>query len=252
MWHITPDVNAYVSYGQGFETPTFAEMAYRPGGSGLNFALNAGTSHAVEVGAKFIVARQHRINVAAFQVRTSDEIVTDTAVGGRTTFKNASATRRSGLEAMWDGKWPLGFTSHIAYTYLKAYFVDEFKSGTPPLTVPAGARLPGVPATTAYGELAWMPGGMGGLQAAIEVLMVDRIFINDRNSDAAPRYTIASARVGLEQQVARVTLREFVRLNNLTDRTYAGSVIVGDINGRSFESAPGRNWSAGIALVATF
>jgi iron complex outermembrane receptor protein len=37
-----------------------------------------------------------------------------------------------------------------------------------------------------------------------------------------------------------------VRVNNLLDRTYAGSVIVGDSNGRFFEPAPGRNWFAGI------
>jgi iron complex outermembrane receptor protein len=120
------------------------------------------------------------------------------------------------------------------------------------ITAPAGARLPGVPATSAYGELAWMPGGVGGLQAAIGISLVDRIFINDRNSDAAPRCTVANARIGLEQQIASVTLREFVRSNNLSDRKYVGSVIVGDTNGRSFESAPGRNWSAGIAAVATF
>lgn len=252
VWHLTPEINAYTSYGEGFETPTFAEMAYRVGGAGLNFALNAATSRAAEAGLKIIAVRRHRINLAAFAIRTGDEIVIDTSTGGRTTFRNAGATRRNGFEAMWDGKWPLGFTSHIAYTYLRAYFANEFRSGTPVVTVPAGARLPGVPATSAYGELAWMRGGPGSLQAAIEIALVGRIFINDRNSDAAPRYAVASARIGLEQQIAGITLREFVRINNLTDRKYAGSVIVGDTNGRSFEPAPGRNWSVGITAVATF
>ena len=40
----------------------------------------------------------------------------------------------------------------------------------------------------------------------------------------------------------------FARVNNLFDRNYAGSVIVGDTNGRYFEPAPGRNWFAGIDL----
>lgn len=252
VWHLATGVNAYASYGEGFETPTFAEMAYRSNGSGLNFVLNAATSRAAEAGFKIIAARQHRINLAAFSIRTSDEIVTDTSAGGRTTFKNAGATQRSGFEAMWDGKWPLGFTSHLAYTYLKATFSNEFKSGTPAVTVPAGARLPGVPASSAYGELAWAPGGPVGFQAALEISMVDRLFINDRNSDAAPRYTITNARIGLEQKFGTIALQEFVRLNNLSDRKYAGSVIVGDANGRSFESAPGRNWSVGITAVATF
>ena len=41
------------------------------------------------------------------------------------------------------------------------------------------------------------------------------------------------------------TLRAFVRVNNVTDRDYVGSVIVGDTNGRFFEPAPGRNVFAG-------
>jgi len=254
VWHLAPDANAYASYGEGFETPTFAEMAYRPGarGAGMNFALNAETSSVAEVGFKTLVAQRHRMNFAVFAIRTNDEIVTDTSAGGRTTFKNAGATRRNGLEFEWDGKWPMGFSSHIAYTYLKAYFANEFRSGTPAVTVPAGARLPGVPASNAYGELAWMPGGAGGLQAALEISLVDRIFINDRNSDAAPRSATASARIGLEQQISGIALREFVRVNNLSDRKYVASVIVGDANGRSFESAPGRNWSTGITVVAKF
>ena len=254
VWHATPDLNAYVSYGEGFETPTFAEMAYRnPGnGAGFNFALAPALSRAVEVGAKWIAGNRHRINVAAFAVRGRDEIVIDTAAGGRTTFRNASATRRDGFEAMWDARWPGGLTSHFVYTWLRAWFVDEFRSGTPPVTVAAGSRLPGVPASSAYGEVAWKPGGLGGLQAAAELVFVDRIFINDRNSDAAPRYWLANAWAGVEQAFGNLTLREYVRINNLADRRYAGSVIVGDANGRSFESAPGRNWSAGITAVARF
>ncbi|MBK9606867.1 MAG: TonB-dependent receptor [Betaproteobacteria bacterium] len=252
VWHLAPDVNAYASVGEGFETPTFAELAYRPNGPGLNFALAAATSRAAEAGLKIIAGRAHRINVAAFVIRTRDEIVIDTAAGGRTTFRNAGATRRNGVEAVWDGRWPLGFTSRLAWTYIAATFANEFRSGTPAVTVPAGARLPGVPASSAYGELAWAPGGAGGLQAAVEVTLVDRIFINDRNSDAAPRYAVVGARVGLEQRFAGLTLREFVRVDNLADRRYAGSVIVGDANGRSFEPAPGRNWSAGVTLISTF
>ena len=45
VWHALPDLNLYASYGQGFETPTFAEMAYNALGPGLNLGLNAATSH---------------------------------------------------------------------------------------------------------------------------------------------------------------------------------------------------------------
>src|SRR5215831_3540537 len=54
-WHVTDDLNAYATYGEGFETPTLVELAYRNVGTGLNFALQPATSRMVEIGVKAIV-----------------------------------------------------------------------------------------------------------------------------------------------------------------------------------------------------
>jgi len=56
----------------------------------------------------------------------------------------------------------------------------------------------------------------------------------------------------LTQQAAGWTLSEFVRVNNLADRNYVGSVIVGDANGRYFEPSPGRNYLVGVSVNASF
>jgi iron complex outermembrane recepter protein len=245
VFHATPEVNLYASYGQGFETPTFAEIAYVPVGTGLNFGLNPATSSAYEIGLKTVFARSQRINVALFHIDTEDEIVTDTATGGRNTFKNVGKTRRNGAEALWDGDLPWGLHGHVALTYINARFAQDFTSGTPPQIVQSGNRLPGVPPAQAYGELTWTPGGWGGFNAAVEVQYVGKIYVNDRNTDAAPAYTVTNLRAGLAQRAGRATFTEFVRVNNVFDRRYAGSVIVGDTNGRFFEPAPGRNWFIG-------
>jgi len=83
---------------------------------------------------------------------------------------------------------------------------------------------------------------------ALEALYVDRLYVNDRNTDAAPSYTVVNARIGFMQTTGRATWRQYVRANNLFDRNYAGSVIVGDTNGRFFEPAPGRNWFVGASV----
>ena len=44
LWHVTDRINLYANYGQGFETPTFIELAYRPVGSGLNLSLQPSVS----------------------------------------------------------------------------------------------------------------------------------------------------------------------------------------------------------------
>jgi iron complex outermembrane receptor protein len=248
LFHASDDWNVYASYGEGFETPTFAELAYRSGGSGLNFALQPATSRATEIGVKYRVADRHRLNVAIFNVDTRNEIVTDTSTGGRTTFKNAGKTRRRGAEASWDGRYRHGLQTHVALTWLRAEFVDAFTTGSPPVTVASGARIPAVPSRQAYAELAWVPGHWSGLDTALEVQYVDKLYVNDRNSDAAPSYAVMNARIGFAQTLGPATWREFVRVNNLFDRNYAGSVIVGDSNDRFFEPAPGRNWFVGASV----
>lgn len=248
VFNASEALNVYATYGEGFETPTFAELAYRPAGPGLNFDLEAATSRALELGAKAIIARGHRINAAAFAIDTRDEIVINAATGGRTTFRNAGKTRRRGAELAWDGELPYGLTMHAAYTYLLAEFDSDFVTGAPPVTIRAGTKLPGVPKQTAYAELAWVPPAWPWLSGAIEVQHVDRLFVNDRNSASAPAYTVANVRVGAEGRFGNLRLRAFARVNNLADRRYAGSVIVGDTNGRFFEPAPGRNVFVGAAV----
>jgi iron complex outermembrane receptor protein len=248
VFHATDDLNVYASYGEGFETPTFAELAYRAGGTGLNFALQPATSRAAEIGIKHRVGDRHRLNAAIFHIDTSNEIVVDAATGGRTTFKNAGATRRDGIEAVWDGRYRHGLQSHAALTWLRAEFADDFSTSAPPVVVAAGSRLPAVPSKQAYAELAYVPGGWAGLNAALEALYVDRLYVNDRNTDAAPSYTVMNARIGFMQTTGRATWRQYLRANNLFDRNYAGSVIVGDTNGRFFEPAPGRNWFVGASV----
>jgi len=47
-------------------------------------------------------------------------------------------------------------------------------------------------------------------------------------------------------------ITEFVRIDNLADETYAGSVIVNESNGRFYEPAPGRNYLVGVQLALSY
>jgi iron complex outermembrane receptor protein len=252
LWHASDTLNLYANYGQGFETPTLIEIAYRSDGPGLNFNLAPSTSKAFEMGLKSVFASNQRIDLALFQADTANEIVVDAATGGRTTYKNGGDTRRRGAELEYDGAFSNGLRAHVALTWLDAKFTDAISTGSPPVVLPAGNTLPGVPDYTAYGELAWTPTSLPWLEVAGEVQASGKIYVNERNSDAAPAYAIGNVRVGVQQRAGGVLWRAFARLNNVTDRNYAGSVIVGDTNGRFFEPAPGRNWFAGVSGTVAF
>jgi len=241
-------VSLYGNLGRGFETPTFVELAHQnPPASGLNFALDAARSRHAEIGAKAIFANLARITAAWFDVETRDEIVVDTAAGGRTTFKNAGRTERRGVELSADtvGQGPFG--AQFAYTRLDAVFRDTFTTGTS--TIPAGNLLPAIPRTQVYAQLRYR---QPRFYSYLEALRRSRVPVNDANSEFADAYTVFNLVAGLVQQGAGWHISEFVRLDNLTDRNYAGSVIVNDANQRFYEPAPRRSISAGIQASLQF
>jgi iron complex outermembrane receptor protein len=246
LYKLSPTLNLYASAARGFETPTLNELFYSGAGAGFNFGLQAATSTHLEAGAKVLVGERTRINAAVFQVRTQDELVVDTAVGGRTSYRNASSTLRQGLELSLDAHLTAGFSSRIALTALRAIYDTAFGA------VPEGSRLPGVPKATVYGELAWKADS-GRLGAALETIANGKVYPDDANqATPAPGYAIFSARVQANQQLGGWRIKEYARLNNLLDRAYVGSVIVGDSNKRYYEPAPGRNWVLGASAQYQF
>ncbi len=239
-YRLAPEMSLYASAGRGFETPTFTELAYRRTGTGLNFALRPSLSTNAEIGLKGRIGDYHRITLARFDTATRDEIAVDTAAGGRTIYKNAGRTRRTGWEASWQAVLPANFDARLAYTAIDARYAEAFTSGAAALAVPAGNRLPGVPRTSLYAELQWRHFA-SGFSAALEARHNSRVYVDDQNSDAAAAYTIANLRLGFAQKSGGWRITETLRIDNLADRSYIGSVIVADGNGRFFEPAPRRN-----------
>ena len=227
-WHVSPELNVYSNAGRGFETPTFTEVAYRNNASGLNTALRASHSDHAEIGAKWRAATGHSLEAAAFDIRTRDEIVVDTNVGGRSTFRNAGSTTRRGAEVSYVGRLADSLRATIALTALEAKFDN-------------GRHLPGTPERSAFAELVYTPRvSLAGFHAAIEAVRVGRIFVDDANSDSAPPATLLNLRAGFRERVGMIEIEPLLRLDNATNRRYAGSVIVNEANSRFFEPAPTR------------
>jgi len=245
LYKLSPTMNLYATAARGFEAPTLNELFYSGTGAGFNFQLRPALSTHIEAGIK-ARAGDTRIDAALFQVRTRDELVVDAASGGRTSYRNASETLRQGAELSLDSKLGAGFSTRVAATLLKATYEKPFGS------VREGARLPGVPRASLFAELAWKSSGEH-FTAALESLSVASVYAEDANADKpAPGYSILNARVVAKQSIGGWRISEFARLNNLADRRYIGSVIVGDSNKRYYEAAPGRNWVMGVSAQYQF
>jgi iron complex outermembrane receptor protein len=246
IYHVTPLLNVYASAARGFETPTLNEVFYSGTGGGFNFSLAPAQSTHFEAGAKLLADDGVHVNAAVFQVRTTDELVVDSSSGGRTSYRNANSTLRQGLELSADATWRHNWNGKLALSVLRAVYDQD--SGA----IVSGSRLPGVPNANAYAELAWNDDA-GHLQAAFETIANAKVYPDDANQGRpAPGYLVANLRVQGHQQYGHWRLREYARLNNLFDRDYIGSVIVGDANRRFYEGAPGRNWAVGTSVQYQF
>jgi iron complex outermembrane receptor protein len=246
LYKVSRGLNLYASAARGFETPTLNELFYSSGGAGFNFNLKPAKSRHVEIGAKALAGSATRIDAALFEVRTDDELVVDTSGGGRTSYRNASQTLRRGAEVSLDTSFDGGWSARLALTALRATYETGFGA------VRAGSRLPGVPSANAYAELAWKDSA-DRFGAALESIASSKVYAEDTNTEtAAPGYAIVNARVQARQAAAGWRLKQFVRVNNLFDRIYIGSLIVGDANKRYYEAAPGRQWMAGASAEYLF
>ncbi|MBD9415280.1 TonB-dependent receptor [Pseudomonas sp. PDM16] len=248
-WQWAPELSVYASVGQGFETPTFQELAYRPQSSGLNLALKPSLSRNAEVGAKW----RHDsgwADIALFESRVRNEIVPGESQVGtdRSTYANAGRSRRRGLELSVEQELGMGLRAYLAYTYLQARFDSYLGSGTGSGGIDlSGNDLPGVPRHSGFAELAWIPAEVG-FATALEVQGMSSRFADDRNTAEAPGFVAVNWRASYRYSLEGLDLEPFLRIDNLGDRAYVGSLIVNASGARYYEPAPGRQWLAGLAL----
>ncbi|WP_050580777.1 TonB-dependent receptor [Pseudomonas sp. LAIL14HWK12:I7] len=250
MYAFTPDVRGYVSVGKGFETPTQAEMAYAPGlVERFNFGLKPASSTQYEVGVKYRLGERTRLNAAVYEIHTDDEIVVASATDGRTSYRNAGKTLRRGFEASLHSDLSDQWQTTVVYTRTDARYAEDFAQGTQ--TIEDGNRLPGVPLDNLFGELVWKPATF--VSMGVEGQYRSKVYVEDSNTaKPAPAYTVFNWRTRFEQHAGPWTFHQLIRLDNLFDRQYVGSVIVGDGNARYYEAAPGRSWYAGAGLEYQF
>ncbi|HEU4458844.1 MAG TPA: TonB-dependent receptor [Methylibium sp.] len=260
-----PDWNFYASAGKGFESPTSNELAYRAdGGAGFNAALRPQTSRSVELGAKWRdEARGLNAEAAVFDASTSNEIGTATNAGGRSTFQNVGSTTRRGVELA--GGWQVRPSLRLAaaFTVLHATYDDSFVTCTAApcnaanpgnsAVVPAGNRIAGTSPRSAFAEVAWKPYASMRTEFAAEWRAMDRIAVNDRNTDFANGWSTWALRathtipLGADSRIDAL-----LRVDNVFDKTYAGSVIVNEGNARFFETGMPRNWLLGVKWRQAF
>jgi len=254
LYKLSPALHLYASYGEGFETPALNELAYRPDQTaGLNFGLLPAHTNNGELGAKLRLRQHTQAQFAVFQAVTRNELVIDTNNNGRATYENAPRTRRQGVEASLSTELAPNWHVQLAYTYLDATVRQSYltcgnvgTTCTTQVPVAAGNRIPGVPESDLYSALRW--GGESGWHASLNGQYITSVAVNDVNAATTPSYGLLGVDGGYIFDLPHWRIQSFLRIDNLLDTNYIGSVIVNDGNGRYYEPGPGRSFLAGLSF----
>lgn len=272
LFKLTDSINLYANAGQGFETPSLVEMAYLPGGSGgFNTALKPATSNNYEIGAKAFITENTRATIAVFKTKTDNEIVVADNTNGRSSYQNAGGTERNGVELSLDSYLGNGFSAFASYAYLDAKYTSAFCSGSTKTTkaacvatnvnvtpnAPYGTwinsekAIPGAYRQTAYAEINWKH-IQSGFSTALEARAVGKVSVDDKTDETGAGYGVVNWRGGFAQKVNKWNFSEFVRIENIFERNYVGSVKVNESSKQYYEPGAGRNWLMGVNASYSF
>ena len=266
-YYANEHLNLYANYGQGFETPTLAEMAYTKTTTSapravFNSLLNAASSRHYEIGSKWVPNRQSRLDFSVFQIDSTDEIIV-VQNSGSSAYGNAPGTSRTGWELASSMLINPHVSASLSASAIDAQYSQAFKCAVTALCgsvsqVPAGSKIPGIPATSVFGELAWASAPVGvakgkaraGARVALELVQSGRIYANDLNTASADGRTVFNLSASQRWVLSKSTATLYARLNNISDERYVGSVIVNQSSSQFYEPGLPQNWTVGLSLNA--
>ncbi len=252
-YQLRPGHRLYANLGTAFQTPTFTEFANPDGSGGFNPEVEPQHALNREIGARGFLGDSLRYDVALFSVRVRDELVTYQCeepdpdcdeTSERDFYRNASRTRREGLELGLEYFATDRLTLTTAYTWADYRFVDFTDDDGNDFS---GNRLPGLPRHLLFAEAAYrIP---GGLYVVVDGQYVGSVYADNANDTEVGGYTLFNARIGNTWAVGQgQRLEGYVGINNLFGREYFSNIRVNANRGAFFEPGPERVVYAGVEL----
>lgn len=218
---------AYARLASSFETPTINELA-NPAGGGFNPSLSSAQALNRELGVRGELPGGH-YSATLYRIDVRDELLPFQlpTQPGRTFYRNAGTTRRSGLEMT--GAWNVATHWRLDGSLNLARY--RFQGGNL-----AGNQLPGLPERSLRLAIHYQ---RGSLKSALIGRYVGRLFADDANTTEVSGYYLLDL-----QTEWRAGAQAAVRLgiDNLLDRHYFDNVRINAFGGRHFEPAAGRSY----------
>ncbi|MER3423310.1 MAG: hypothetical protein C4293_08860, partial [Nitrospiraceae bacterium] len=244
VYRTTGTTQVYFNASRAYEAPTNFEplSAFNFDGTPNRGFLNLDAQRAwqFELGHRGTSAdKRYSWEMTVYDLEMEKEIITNIVNNGNT-FMNANSTRHTGIELgvvavavrglfIKGGGRQDQLTPRVAYTWSLFKFTDDVFGATAtrgPLTriAKAGDRIPGAPEHNIAAELRY--DHPAGWWIAPQFEWVPKGFYVDyANTTKNPAYFVVHVRSGWD---VTKNLTLYAEGRNLTDKTYAGAVVVND------------------------
>lgn len=257
--HLGEATNLYATVGSSFETPTLNETLYvfvpgqAQGDAAFNTSIESAKSIQWEAGLKHRTAAQGYAQLAVFGAQTKDDIVPQLLSTSNSVWQNAD-TRRLGLEL--SARQTLGprLQAGLSAQWIKAEYDQALSVSRSRnlIAVASGNRIPGIPRDRVQAELTWSTkagkpsAGQPSRYATLEFVSLGVMDVNSDNSQATDRANVWNLRLGSRYPALGGEVLVQMAVENLTDKRYAGSVIVDQALERYYEPGAPRQYLLGL------
>lgn len=238
---------SYLSLGRGFETPTLTEMAYQAEGAGLNLALKPSRNQQLEVGLKWQTLST-TASLDWFYIQSKNELVVAQSVGGRTSYRNAAQSRRSGLELALERNLIDTVKLQWSSTLLDATFNPDIAGGVNNAGNNKDNKLPGVAAVQHQLAMQYDPRLDQSWLLSSTLHYRSKLWVDDNNSMAADSSTLLDIKSSWQKNWQQVLWQWWLAIDNVSNSSYAGAVVVNQANGRYFEPGTPRQFQLGFRV----
>ncbi len=233
LWLPNAMLSLYANAGSHFETPTLNELSANPNQTGgFNTQLDAQRSWQLEWGAKVRPQPHIRLDVAVFGIALRNELVPYQLpfTPGRTYYRNAGRSTRSGVEAAL--QWRIG----RAWVVRGNYQYSDFKYTSYEVNGQLfdGNRLPALARHRGFAALDWQQ-VRGRWFATAQVQAQGPSFADDANEVRDRGYALLALRCGGHFGQKHAAISPFFGVNNVLGSAFSNNILVNAAGGRYFE-----------------
>jgi iron complex outermembrane receptor protein len=254
IWRVGPTAQVYANASHAYEPPLLLELTSPGNIPGDLGDLQAQKAWQFELGTRGTWGTRLGWDVAVYNIELWDEIQNVNVApfpGAPFTiprFRNVDRSRHTGAEVGFNlmivddlaRRLGLGATGdelrlRAAYTWSRFKFVDDRNFDD--------NDLPGAPEHFIRAELRYDHRSGFWFAPGIEAVP-NGYYVNSENDAQTKAYTLVNVRTGYDYKPWQLGV--FFEARNLTDKTYASSVVVDAANRRFFEPGDGRAFYGGI------